>query len=252
MDSRSERAGPESIGQFLVQLIDAIVSRMTNTVDAMEDELLNGEQRLLDSGGESLRADLMKLRMRVISLKCYLTPQRDALHRLENQPLPWLNKSDRLRLRSVTDRQIRHVEDLDLVRERTTMALEALALGAHSALARKQSKRCQLMLSARHLSANEHRGLFEVKVIQLEVKIVSLMSQVVQREDDLFHHYWKDTCQYAIAYFSAFGAIMTAALDPSGRSISPLQVGRPRETSLKPLASVCCFSSQTPSLSLSV
>jgi zinc transporter len=100
---------------------------MTNTVDAMEDELLNGEQRLLDSGGEALRADLMKLRMRVISLKRYLTPQRDALHRLENEPLPWLNESDRLRLRSVTDRQIRHVEDLDLVRERTAMALEELA-----------------------------------------------------------------------------------------------------------------------------
>jgi zinc transporter len=126
LSSLSEQEGSESMGQLLIQWIEAIVGRMTNTVDALEDELLNDEQRLLDSDGQSLRTDLMKLRRRVISLKRYLTPQRDALHRLENEPLAWLSESDRLRLRSITDRQIRHVEDLDLVRERTAMALEEL------------------------------------------------------------------------------------------------------------------------------
>ena len=127
LDRLADQEGPESLGQLLVQWIDKIVSHMSSTVDALEDELLHDEQRLVDADVSHLRFDLMKLRRRVISLKRYLTPQREALHRLENEPLVWVNELDRLSLRSITDRQIRHVEDLDLVRERTAMALEELA-----------------------------------------------------------------------------------------------------------------------------
>ncbi|WP_298633613.1 zinc transporter ZntB [uncultured Umboniibacter sp.] len=158
----NEQEGPVSIGQLLVDWIEAIVGRMTNTVDALEDELLNNEQRLLDDDDQSLRTDLMKLRRRVISLKRYLTPQREALHRLESEPLTWLDDSDRLRLRSISDRQVRHVEDLDLVRERTAMALEELA--ARSAEQLNQRSYLLTIVAALFLPLGFFTGLMGINV----------------------------------------------------------------------------------------
>ena len=48
------------------------------------------------------------------------------MNRLVNENLSWLDEMNRLRLREVNDRLIRHIEDIDEVRERAAMAQEEL------------------------------------------------------------------------------------------------------------------------------
>lgn len=73
-----------------------------------------------------LRHDLAYLRKQTITVRRYLAPQREAFNRLTAETLGWIGDLDRLRLREITDRQIRHIEDIDAVRERTAVAQDEM------------------------------------------------------------------------------------------------------------------------------
>jgi zinc transporter len=59
-------------------------------------------------------------------LRRYLAPQREAMARLYNERVPWLNDMDRMRLREVADSTTRYIEDLDASRERAIVIQEEL------------------------------------------------------------------------------------------------------------------------------
>jgi len=118
--------GPTDTADFLVTLADRIVWRMSETVDQCEDLVADLEEKVLDEGSSSLRFDLATLRRQTITLRRYLAPQRDAFAKLIIEKITWLDEDSRLRLREVSDRLIRHIEDLDAVRERAAVTQEEL------------------------------------------------------------------------------------------------------------------------------
>jgi zinc transporter len=118
--------GPTDTSDFLVTLADRIVWRMSDTVDQCEDLVADLEEQVLDEGHGSLRFDLATLRRQTITLRRYFAPQRDAFAKLITEKIAWLDDDDRLRLREVSDRLIRHIEDLDAVRERAAVTQEEL------------------------------------------------------------------------------------------------------------------------------
>ena len=118
--------GPADTADFLVTLADRIVWRMSETVDQCEDMVADLEEKVLDEGSGSLRFDLATLRRQTITLRRYLAPQRDAFAKLIIEKITWLDEDSRLRLREVSDRLIRHIEDLDAVRERAAVTQEEL------------------------------------------------------------------------------------------------------------------------------
>ena len=119
--------GPIDAGSFLVALTDRLVWRMSDTVDQFEDLVASLEEQVLDARSSSLlRFDLATLRRQTITLRRYLAPQRDAFARLVIEKASWLHEDCRLRLREVSDRLIRHIEDLDAVRERAAVTQEEL------------------------------------------------------------------------------------------------------------------------------
>jgi zinc transporter len=73
-----------------------------------------------------LRLDLATLRRQTITLRRYLAPQRDAFAKLVTEKITWFDDDSRLRLREVSDRLIRNIEDLDAVRERAAVTQEEL------------------------------------------------------------------------------------------------------------------------------
>jgi zinc transporter len=99
---------------------------MNGTVDNLEDQVLALEDRVLDGGGSGIRPELSSLRRQCIAFRRYLSPQREAMNRLCNEQVSWLDELNRIRLREVNDRLIRHIEDIDEVRERAAMAQEEL------------------------------------------------------------------------------------------------------------------------------
>ena len=118
--------GPESSAEFIIELADRLVWRMSDTVDMLEDEIDELEGRVLSDSSSSVRFDLAALRKQTIMLRRYLSPQRDALARLMIEKVSWIDDTHRMKLREVSDRLIRHIENIDAVRERAAITQEEL------------------------------------------------------------------------------------------------------------------------------
>jgi zinc transporter len=118
--------GPRNAGEFLVSLCENLVSRMGGVLSELDDEVDGLEDEVLRAESHELRPRLAGLRRRAIALRRYLAPQREALSRLLSERVGWLDESDRSRLREITDRTTRYVEDLDSARDRASVTQEEL------------------------------------------------------------------------------------------------------------------------------
>lgn len=118
--------GPTGPGAFLEELSDRLVTRVgtviadiDDTVDALEDEVLHVQSY-------ELRRSIADVRRSAISMRRYLAPQRDVMTRLYSEKVDWLSDVERMRLREISDRTMRYVEDLDSIRDRATVTQEEL------------------------------------------------------------------------------------------------------------------------------
>lgn len=119
--------GASRAGALFVRIAERLVRYLEPVVDEFEAKADELDETLLQNTSAECRAGLSDLRRRVIHLRRYLSPQRDALYRLQSEDSSWLKKSDRTRLRETTDRLLRLVESMDAVRDRTTLLHDDLA-----------------------------------------------------------------------------------------------------------------------------
>ena len=126
-ESIDQGQGPADVGDFVVQLADRLVARISGIVSDVDDKVDELQDQVLEEESGRLRAELMHLRREIIGLRRYLAPQRDALARLTQIKLSWLNDMDQMHLREEADRVVRYVEDLDSARERAAVTQEELS-----------------------------------------------------------------------------------------------------------------------------
>lgn len=122
--------GPETTGEFITTLADKLARRMEPVIEKIQDEVDDLEDTLVADEAahrSDMRASLARLRRQAIMLRRYIAPQRDAIARLLAEKVDWLSDADRSRLREVSDRVIRFVEDLDNLRERCAIVHDELA-----------------------------------------------------------------------------------------------------------------------------
>jgi len=124
--SLRSNSGPANTGEFIVELTDRLTARMAGTIEDVEDQVAQLEEEVVVSSSTELRQQLSVIRRQAIMLRRYLAPQREALARLYGEKIAWLTDTDRLRLREVTDRLIRYIEDLDSIRDRASVTQEEL------------------------------------------------------------------------------------------------------------------------------
>lgn len=125
--SIAEGSGPTGAADFLARVGACLIERMGPVLAEIDDQVDDLEDKVLAAESQELRTRLGAYRRQAISLRRYLAPQRDALARLQAEPLPWLGDLERARLREVLDRVTRYVEDLDAIRERGAVLQEELA-----------------------------------------------------------------------------------------------------------------------------
>ena len=118
--------GPTTRGEFLTRIIEGIADRIGNFVDGIEDHISEVEDRLAVTAAVELRGTIAELRRQIASVRRFLAPQRDALDRLMRYNNDLLTETETHRLREEADRITRHLEDLDLARERTLVLQEEL------------------------------------------------------------------------------------------------------------------------------
>ncbi len=118
--------GPVDLADLLARLADGMVTRLGLVLDEQGEELAELEEQLLEGDAQQLRAPLMNLRRVAIQLRRYLAPQREALLRLSAERVVWFDEPTRASLRETLDTLTRHIEELDAIRDRATVAYEEL------------------------------------------------------------------------------------------------------------------------------
>lgn len=133
--------GPDTPVGVVVDLAERLVSRMSDTVDNMEEVIGDLEDQVIKGTSREMRFALANLRRQVIGLRRYLAPQREVMSALILSKHLGLDDEQRLELRETNDRLLRHLEDLDALRERAAVTQEEL----QSRLAEQQNVRMYVL-----------------------------------------------------------------------------------------------------------
>lgn len=154
--------GPGNTSEFISDLAQRLIWRMSDTIENIEERLADLEESVIEMGSTELRQKLSTIRRESIVLRRYLAPQREAMIRLYGEKISWLSETDRFRLREVNDEVIRYIEDLDSVRDRATVIHEELA----SNLSEQMNSRMYVLslVAAIFLPLGFLTGLFGINV----------------------------------------------------------------------------------------
>lgn len=119
--------GPNSAGDALVDIAAGLADRIAPVLDRIDEETDELEARVSTRPVDHLRSGIADLKRRVIAIRRYLAPQRDALLTLATEHAEWLTDLQRAHVRECADRVTRYVEDLDELRDREVVLHEELA-----------------------------------------------------------------------------------------------------------------------------
>lgn len=118
---------PHTVGEFigslslrLTQRMEGVILDLSEQLDGLEDEAVEGET-------VPTRAPLAQLRRKAIILRRYIAPQREAINRLVLDAPAWVNHKALVALREASDGVTRHVEELDALRERAMLVQEQIS-----------------------------------------------------------------------------------------------------------------------------
>lgn len=119
--------GPTSSGELLIELAESIAENMAPVIDQAMTKIDALEDAILENEHTVSRAELSDIRRRAITIRRYLTPQRDAIAHLHGLPTTWLTSVHRNRLYELSNLLSRYIEDLESIRERAMVSHEELA-----------------------------------------------------------------------------------------------------------------------------
>ena len=118
---------PRTPAHWLAQFIERLLDRMREPLEQLDDVFDELELHALESPASQLRRNLGEARRTAVTLRRFLSPQRDAIARLAQDPLFRFDDSARLRLRESSDRIARYLEDLEANRDRAQVTQEELS-----------------------------------------------------------------------------------------------------------------------------
>lgn len=125
-DQIREGRPPANTSHWLAQLVERLLDRMSEPLENLDDRFDELELDALDAPAAELRRDLSEARRAAVTLRRHLSPQRDVIQRLAQDPLLPLDERGRLRLRESADRIARYLEDLEANRDRALVTQEEL------------------------------------------------------------------------------------------------------------------------------
>jgi zinc transporter len=120
--------GATTMGDFIATLIEKLVGRVAPVLAQLEDAIDEEEDDLVEGKLSHVESTLVGVRGRIIKLRRYLAPQREALVRLSQEKLAWVSPEERARLSETANQLTRNIEDLDEFRERAQVIQEEIGL----------------------------------------------------------------------------------------------------------------------------
>lgn len=121
-----EGHGPRTASEVLVYLADAMTDHVDGLVEEFAELVDVEEERLeLDERYRPEHDSMLSLRRRAAGLRRFLLPQREIYAQLARNRLSWFVEDDADYWNELSNRLVRYLEELDLVRERVNLVLEA-------------------------------------------------------------------------------------------------------------------------------
>jgi len=157
--------GPTTIQGLFLTIIERLADRISEVVDDIEEKIGNYEDTLESLNSNDIRIAVSNLRRQSAQIRRYLAPQREALDSFYRLSHEVMSEKRGFELHEQTDRIIRYVEDLDLVRERCLVLQEELM----NRIAQEQNARTYVLsiVAAIFLPISFITGLFGMNVAGL-------------------------------------------------------------------------------------
>lgn len=118
-DALTGAAFPTTAAGALTLIVAGLITRIEAVSLDLEDQVDSLEEISLESNVKS--ANLAQLQRRIIKLRRYVGPQREALARLAQSEAQWLDAPARAALREWTNTAARSVEELEANRDRLSV-----------------------------------------------------------------------------------------------------------------------------------
>lgn len=120
-DSIEEGHAPQTPGALIAQLALRLVDRTEPVIASLNERVDRLEEDVLEGSIPAQQSELADIRRTAIILRRFIFPQRDALTTLQIEDLPWLADRDRGRIGEAVDRVTRVAEELDAIRDRSSV-----------------------------------------------------------------------------------------------------------------------------------
>lgn len=122
----SQGRGPRTASDVLLYLADSLTERIDELVVQLGEQIDREEDRLeADPRYKPGQDGMFSLRRTAASLRRFLLPQRELYSQMTRNRLPWSTAEDTDYWNELSNRLVRFIEELDLVRERVNLVLEA-------------------------------------------------------------------------------------------------------------------------------
>jgi zinc transporter len=118
--------GVHNVEEFILEMLGQLVDEISHFSDEISEMMDDLEADLLEHPDAYDREALNRLRFQAVSLRRYLWPQKEVFAQLPRLPLPWLSEPTRVELRTIAERHLRVVEELEFVRERALIVHEEM------------------------------------------------------------------------------------------------------------------------------
>ncbi|MDX4048193.1 zinc transporter ZntB [Aliarcobacter skirrowii] len=118
--------GIKSSSEFLVELTNRMIDRIDYVIDEIQDRTDYLEENIMDMKKQDFRNKILNVRRETIILKRYLTPQKDALIKLTSEKISWIDEYRKIEIRETNDQLMRHIEELDTIRDKVILIQEEL------------------------------------------------------------------------------------------------------------------------------
>lgn len=122
-----EGRGPKDAGDFISLLTTRLFERMQPTLTALDDDIDNLEEKIIENPDTKLREEIIDVRRQTIIFRRYMAPQKDAIGQLQMSDIDWLKTPHKRQLQEAYNHVTRYVEDLDAIRERAQIVKDELA-----------------------------------------------------------------------------------------------------------------------------
>ncbi|WP_234497614.1 zinc transporter ZntB [Vibrio maritimus] len=126
LESLERGEGPQTVPELLINWLDAITAKQESSLSRLEDHALELEEADFTSSNNDYREQVSQLRKVCIKLRRHLSPQKETLNQLATSNLEWLNELDSLKIKALLDRQLRCLENIEMLREHSILMMDEL------------------------------------------------------------------------------------------------------------------------------